>query len=60
MKIRFWPGMIWKTCAVQRLACGPVRIGIRKIALPPFGFLAYALERLLRRSVSFFFTFGNR
>jgi hypothetical protein len=37
MKIRFCPGTCWNTCAVHRLACGWVRIGARKIALPPSG-----------------------
>ena len=29
MKIRFWPGICWNTCAVQNEACAPVRIGAR-------------------------------
>jgi hypothetical protein len=32
MKIRFWPGICWKTCAVQTFACGSVSIAVRKIA----------------------------
>ncbi len=29
MKIRFWPGICWSTCAVHSDACGCVRIGAR-------------------------------
>ena len=37
MKIRFSPGIWWKTCAVQTVARGWVRIGTRKIAFSPSG-----------------------
>jgi hypothetical protein len=37
MTIRFWPGICWKTWEVQSDACGPVSIGVRKIARSPPG-----------------------
>ncbi len=40
--------MIWKTCAVQRLACGPVLIGIAEDRLAALRLLRVGLERLLR------------
>ncbi len=40
MKIRFWPGICWKTCDVQSEPCGSVWIGARKIARSPSEFFA--------------------
>ncbi len=41
MKIRFCPGTCCMTCAVQKVPSGcSVSIGVRKMALSPFAFLA--------------------